>query len=164
MFSKTHFQTLFAYHWHVNQRLMERAAQLSQADYTANPGYGRGSIHEVLFHILLTDRGYRLGLETGRQPAPLPPEDFPDLTSLQTGFEQEQLSWQTLLESLSPAEIEGALDLITTLRGDSRPFPRWQLLQQVILHGMQHHTELAQQLTAKGQSPGDIDFIFFAMR
>jgi len=34
-------------------------------------------------------------------------------------------------------------------------------LQHLILHGMQHHTEIAQLLTLKGQSPGDIDFIFY---
>ncbi|MFN8458639.1 MAG: hypothetical protein U0401_28965 [Anaerolineae bacterium] len=33
--------------------------------------------------------------------------------------------------------------------------------QHLILYGMQHQTELAQLLTAKGRSPGDIDFIFF---
>ena len=39
--------------------------------------------------------------------------------------------------------------------------PLWRVLQHLILHGMQHHAELAQLLTAKGQSPGNLDFIFF---
>lgn len=76
------------------------------------------------------------------------------------GFEQEQLAWQTLLNSLSGAEIENVISL-TTLAGQVYPVPRWRILQHLILHGMQHHTELAQLLTAKGQSFGDIDFIFF---
>jgi uncharacterized damage-inducible protein DinB len=40
-------------------------------------------------------------------------------------------------------------------------FPRWRVLQHLALHGMQHATEIAQLLTVKGQSPGDIDFIFY---
>jgi uncharacterized damage-inducible protein DinB len=46
-------------------------------------------------------------------------------------------------------------------RGDIFPTPRWRVLQHLVLHGMQHHSELAQLLTAKGQSPGNIDFIFY---
>jgi uncharacterized damage-inducible protein DinB len=38
---------------------------------------------------------------------------------------------------------------------------RWRILQHLVLHGMQHHTEIAHGLTVKGHSPGDIDFIFF---
>lgn len=160
MFSQTQFQTLFVYHWHITRRLLECAAKLSEADYQANSGYGYGSIHNLLFHLLRTDQGWRRGLETGQQLAPLLPEDFPNLASLQVGFEQEQLAWQTLLDSLSGAEIEGVISL-TSLAGQTYPIPRWRVLQHLILHGMQHHTELAQLLTAKGQSPGDIDFIFF---
>jgi uncharacterized damage-inducible protein DinB len=160
MFIKSQFQTLFAYHWHTNRRLMECAAKLSEADYIANPGYGHGSIHDLLFHLLRTDQGWRLGLETGRQVSPLRQEDFPNLESLQIGFESEQLAWQALLDTLGEEEIEGDINL-TTWRGDVMTFPRWRILQHLVLHGMQHHSELAQLLTAKGQSPGNIDFIFF---
>ena len=161
MFSQAQFQTLFAYHWHTNRRLMECAARLDEADYQDNPGYGHGSIHALLFHVLRTDQGWRLGLETGRQLSPLRPEDFPTLQSLQAGFEAEQSAWQALLERLGAEEIEGSINL-TNWRGDSMTLPRWRVLQHLVLHGMQHHAELAQALTTKGQSPGNLDFIFFA--
>ena len=160
MSSTAQFQTLFAYHWHTNARLLECAAKLPESDYKAHPGFGHGSIHDLLFHLLRTDYSWRLGLETGQQPAPLNPEDFPDLTTLQAGFEREQTAWQTLLNGLDVEEIEAGIELVRR-SGASAIIPRWRILQHVVLHGMQHHTEVAQLLTAKGQSPGDIDFIFF---
>jgi uncharacterized damage-inducible protein DinB len=158
-FSKSQFQALFAYHWLISQRVIDCAARLDEADYKDDPGYGHGSIHELLFHVLVTDRGWRLGLEAGRQPLPLRLEDFPDLGSLQTGFEAEQQAWKALLDRLSPDEIEGNINL-TSRRGDTGAFPCWRILQHLVLHGMQHYSEASRLLTAKGQSPGDIDFIF----
>ena len=160
MFSKTLFQTLFAYHWHTNGRLLAGAAKLAETDYFANPGYGRGSVHVLLFHLLATHYAWRTALETAQQPAPLLAEDFPDLAALRTGLEREQAAWQALLSKVSAEQIEGEIAL-TTRRGRTSSVAYWRVLQHLILHGMQHHTELAQLLTAQGQSPGDIDFIFF---
>ena len=154
------FQTLFAYHWHTTTRLLECAARLDEPAYRDKPGYGHGSIHDVLFHLLRTDCGWRLALETGKQLSPAPPESYPTLESLRAGFEQEQSAWRALLEKYSAAEIEGEISL-TNWRGEILAMPLWRVLQHLILHGMQHHAELAQLLTAKGQSPGNIDFIFF---
>jgi len=159
-FINSQFRTLFAYHWHTNRKLMDCAAKLEDADYRANPGYGHGSIHDLLFHVLRTDQSWRIGMEAGRQASGLRPEDFPDLGSIQAGLEAEQKAWEELLDRLAAEEIEGAIDL-TNWRGDTVTFPRWRILQHLILHGMQHHSELAQLLTAKGQSPGNLDFIFF---
>jgi uncharacterized damage-inducible protein DinB len=161
MFSKNQFQTLFAYHWHTTQQLLDCAAKLDPAEYSAHPGYGRGSIHTLLFHVLRTDDSWRRGLESGEQQAPLPPEEFPDLAALQQGFAAEQAAWQRYLDGLSAEEIEGEIEL-TNYRGETDFVPFWRTLQHLILHGMQHHTEVAQLLTDKGQSPGDIDFIFYA--
>ena len=160
MFTKIQFQTLFKYHWHTTRRLFECAGKLSEADYRSHPGYGHGSIHDLLFHVLRTDRGWRIGLETGQQVAPLTPDMFPTLAALQTGYADEQRASEAFLDALSSEAIEGNVSL-TTLRGDTRNLSRWRILQHLILHGMQHHTEVAQLLTARGQSPGDLDFIFF---
>ena len=160
MAMKAQFQTLFDYHWHTTSRLMACSAQLNLVDYQEKPGYGHGSIHDLLFHLLRTDRSWRLALQTGKQVSPIRPEDYPTLESLKTGFDQEQAAWQVLLEPLSEAEIDGSVQL-TSWRGDVFTMFRWRILQHLILHGMQHQAELAQLLTAKGQSPGDIDFIFF---
>lgn len=160
MFSKTQFQTLFRYHWHITTRLLDCAARLSTEDYTANPGYGHGSIHDLLSHLLRADLGWRLALETGKQQPRIPAEAYPTLASLSSGFADEQAAWNLLLERLSSEEIEGIISLVT-LRGQAFDIPRWRVLQHLVLHGMQQQTEVAQLLTAKGQSPGDIDFIFF---
>ena len=160
MFSKSLFLNLFAYHWHTNHHLMACAAKLIESQLKDNPGYGHGSIHDLFFHLLRTDQSWRMGLETGRQTSPLREVDYSDLMSLQTGFEGEQQAWQELLESLEPEQIEGNVDL-TNWCGDIITFPRWRILQHIVLHGMQHHSELAQLLTSKGQPPGDMDFIFF---
>jgi uncharacterized damage-inducible protein DinB len=160
MFSQSQFQTLFAYHWHIRSRLLACAAQLSETEYHAHPGYSHGAIHDLLFHLLRTEHSWRIGLETGQQMAPIKPEHYPTLAAIQRGVEQEQQAWQTLLDKLSAAEIEGDVNL-TDWQGETSPTPRWRILQHLMFHGMQHHTELAHLLTAKGQSPGDIDFIFF---
>jgi len=155
------FQKLFAYHWHTTMRLIDCASRLDGATYAEHPGYGHGSIHDLLFHLLRTDLGWRRALESGQQQAPLSAEEFPDLAALRAGFEREQVAWQGLLGELSAEDIAADVTL-TTQRGQSVTWPRWHILQHLILHGMQHHTELAQLLTAKGQSPGDIDFLFYS--
>ena len=82
------------------------------------------------------------------------------MESLKVGFEQEQAAWEHLLGRLSPEEIEGSIDLANR-HGAVFTFPVWRILQHLILHAMQHHAEIAQLLTVKGQSPGNLDFIFF---
>jgi len=100
-------------------------------------------------------------LETGQQPPPLRREDYPDLESLRAGFESEQAAWEALLGKFGEAEIEADVNM-TSLRGETYPIPRWRILQHLVLHGMQHHAEVAQLLTEQGRSPGNLDFIFYA--
>jgi uncharacterized damage-inducible protein DinB len=157
------WSTLFKYHWHVTQKMLAGAAKLDSADYQEQHEYGHGSIHTILFHLLNTMRGWRLGFETGQQQPRLNAADFATLESLQTAFVQEQRAWDGLLASLSAEDIASDIAL-TTIGGASMRFPRWRVLQQLMLHGMQHHSELARLLTIKGQSPGDYDFIFFDER
>ena len=161
MFIKNQFTTLFDYHWHTNQRLISCAAEVSHDDYFAKPGDGLDSIHEILFHILRADSGWRAGLETGVQQLPLAGDDYPDLEALKSGFEREQVAWGKLLDSLTAEQIKAKITL-RRANGAEMDFFFWRILQHVVFHGMQHQSELAHLLTSKGHSPGDIDFLFFA--
>ena len=77
MFIQTQYKTLFAYHFDLIQRLISAAAKLNETDYLDNPGYGQGSIHKLLFHLLVTDLRWRTGLQTGRRMPAVQPEDYP---------------------------------------------------------------------------------------
>jgi uncharacterized damage-inducible protein DinB len=157
---KTQFEVLFAYHWHNTRRLMDLASRLSETDYKDSPGYGHGSIHDLFFHLLRTDQSWRMALQTGKQLSPLRPGDYPDLPTLARAVDAERQDWEDLLAGLSAADIEADVSL-TSWRGNTYNIPRWRVLQHLVLHGMQHHAELAHLLTAIGQSPGDLDFIFY---
>jgi uncharacterized damage-inducible protein DinB len=163
MFTQDQFRILFDYHWHTTRRLLDSAAQLNDADYHENPGYGHGSIHDLFFHLLRTDLTWRLGLELGKQLAGIKIEDYPTLQSLKNGFVDEEKAWNALLETLTDEQIQGDLSL-TNWRGETEAITRWRILQHLALHGMQHHSELARLLTFKGHPPGDLDFIFYGSR
>lgn len=160
MFAKTQFQTQFAYHWHTNKQLLETAVQLDAAAQKEENEYGRGGIYDLFLHLFQADHGWRIALQTGKQIEVAGQEAYPDLTALQAAFAEEMAAWDAFLEGLSVEDIEGMVTL-TSLRDTQFTAPRWRILQHVLFHGMQHHTELAQLLTAKGHSPGDIDFLFF---
>lgn len=160
MTAKTQFQTLYAYHFHTTRQLMDCAEKLTEADYRANPGYGHGSIHDTLFHLLRTDMSWRAALETGEQKAGALPSDFPTLAALRAGFESEENAWAAYLSPITDATASGDVRL-TNWRGEPWVMPLWRILQHVAFHGMQHHAELARALTAFGQSPGNIDFLFY---
>ena len=159
MFVHSQFKTLFNYHFHINERLLAGAAELSDADLREDPGYGRGSIHGLLFHLLGVSHGWREGLETGIRPSSLPIEDYPTVEALQAGFQQEKAKWESHFQNIDDDTIQANTDL--TWGENTMSFPYWRVLNHLIIHGTQHQSELAQLLTEKGHSPGDLDFIFF---
>ncbi len=160
MSSPSQFLTLFAYHFDTTLKLLSLAGELDLTRLEEDPGYGRGSMMGIFVHLLSADRGWRIGLETARQTRPIDPEQAFDIPLLEAEFMQEAAAFTTYLGQVDDSLLAADIDL-TTLRGHIRSFPRWRILQHLLLHGMQHHAELAQRLTEAGHSPGDLDFIFY---
>jgi uncharacterized damage-inducible protein DinB len=155
------YKHLYAYHFDTILRLMSSAGDLSEKDIKERLEDDRRTIQDTLFHLLGTDRSWRLALETGRRPAPLQPENYPDLAALRQGFKKERSAWDSYLAGLLEDEIDQDVELRAG-PGRTMKVGRWKVLQHVLFHGMQHQAELAQLLTNKGRSPGDIDLIFYS--
>lgn len=158
--SEDQLRVLYDYHFHIIARLMDHAEELTENAYREDPGYGRGSVHDLLIHLLATDRSWRVALETGARSQPLDPDELPDLGSLRKLLAAERGSWERLLAELTEADIEAELQ-ISAGPGRTMTAPRWRLRHHVLLHGLQHLAEIAQLLTGEGQSPGDLDFIYY---
>ena len=157
------FTFLFNYHWDTNRRLLEHASQLEPQDYFEDRGYGQGSIHGLFFHLLRTDRDWRIAMETGRRPEPLAFESYPGIEALRGAFEAEEAAWRDYLAALSTEQVQREVAM-QGRGGKSLTFPRWRILEHLVLHGMQHHAELAHWLTEAGHSPGNLDLVFYAPR
>jgi len=154
------YQILFNYHWQTTQRLMGLAAKLDEVDYFHKPEDDSGSLHEKLLHILRANHAWHQSLIAGSQQRPLSRKQFDDIAALQAGFDCEQSSWDEMLAGWTEAELGESVNLIRS-DGTEYCFVLWRILQHLILHGMQHHAEIAQMLTNFGHSPGNLDFIFF---
>jgi uncharacterized damage-inducible protein DinB len=98
---------------------------------------------------------------TGTAPnPPLAPENFPDLPSLEVRWLEESQAMQEYLQGLDDDLLDAEISA-TDWRGNVHQMKRWFILQHLILHGMQHRSEAAELLTRYGQSPGNLDFVFY---
>ncbi len=154
-------QLLSRYHFATTERLLDCAAKIDDAAYRAPSIYNERSIHQVFHHLLQVSRSWRIALETGSQPAALDPDDTTTIDALRDTFAAERDAWAAQLGALDDAAVDADVTVKSQRFPEPWTLPRWRPIVQVILHGMQHHSEIAQALTLAGQSPGNIDMIFF---
>lgn len=146
----------------VRDKLLREARQLSDAEYFAEPEFGGlRSVHATLLHTLATDWVWRNVANNGRLPGPPPsPEDYATLADIEAGWKEEEAAFRTLLDDLDEHDLEAEVDTMSPA-GQAYTMIRWQMLQHMLLHAMQHRTEVAAVLSGHGRSPGDLDFLFF---
>ncbi len=148
----------FSFHFDETQRLLTLARALPDDMYRATNSYSREGIHNTFVHLLGASQLWR-NVIANREPSFSAAEDKADIDALVALFEIERTGWRDLIATF---------DAATLLETIERQSPQgtivltiWQTLQHVILHGLGHHTELARMLTEAGQTPNDIDFLFY---
>ena len=151
------YQIQFSFQFEGTQRLLALARALPDDVYRAKKGYSHDSIHNTFFHLLSADYLWRNAI--ANMPILFPePEDNTSIDAIAALLETERKGWQELLATFDEATLLG------TFKSDSpigpRVIPLWRTLQHVVLHTMQHQTEIARMLTEAGLAPGDIDFFW----
>lgn len=161
MLGKTMLTTMFDYNAATNARILACAAKVSEAQLDAPEEYSRGGIRGTLWHTLIVEYGWRnrcQGVDTRQQPPPVEP------TAPVAAFQQFQREESERAHAyLAGLSVEDLAEPITLKQrdGTERTLARWQILVHFLYHSAQHRSELAALLTRYGQSPGDIDFLFF---
>lgn len=151
------YQIQFNFHFDVLQRLLTLARALPTDRYYAKIGYSHGSIHDTFVHLLGADQLWRKVIADLPHPERLP--ESADIDALDAWLTVERQGWHELLAPFDAVTVFETFARETPW--GSHTFTMWTTLQHVILHGMQHQSELARMLTDVGHSPGDTDFLTY---
>lgn len=142
---------------HANRLVLQTAAAMDEASFTAQSSPSHGSVQALLTHMLTTEFFF-LARSEGK---PVNPKGAPDKTlSLQeitVAFSQiaeerfKYLNWVT---------DEKLLEIVDIPIGE-HPFKlaRWQLLTQSLLHSAHHRGELSIVMTGLGHPLPTLDAI-----
>lgn len=161
MVSKQYFQSVFGYHFWANGRILDKASCISPAEFEENLGVGHGSLQSTLYHMLRTEDIWAQLVKDGELTAEVLVEDhYTNLTTIKAKWREIEQTYLFFLDRSADKDFE-AIVAVKDQNGIVTPFQRWRMLQHVLYHGAQHRAEAALILTHLGQSPGDLDFIFY---
>ena len=141
--NKNELLTLARYDFWANGRLLATAQSLTMNQLTEplDPDPGWGTLRGILVHMLDTEFGWRATVQAQDADTILQEEDFPDIASLQAQWIKEEAAWLAFINGLTSEQL-------------SQPYGDppsgmvvWQTIMHVLLHSMQHRSEVAFNLT-----------------
>jgi uncharacterized damage-inducible protein DinB len=156
--------TLVDYSAWATGHILDAAARLEPAQFTATPDPNTASLQSILVHAFSAERLWRGRLQSGVSP-PMPhSDDIPDVDALRRLWHEEAAAFREYLTTLDDGAMEETVQFRRFSGELSDPIARWVVVTQLVTHGAQHRSEAATLLTTYGQSPGDLDFLFFILR
>ena len=156
--------TLVEYNKWANNRLMRRAAHLSEEQLTEPCWLSQGNLYDTLFHTADAQWSWRLACQAGQLPrGRLSQAQFANITAFRTYWQEEDAALIKYVTSLSAAALN---ETVQFSWAQARPRSRtlWHILAHVVNHGSIHRSEMGQYMATLGRSPGNMDFIMYTSR
>ena len=148
---------LVRFHAWANDRILTKAAGLSDEELRKAAVFDHGSAFQTLRHLVDVDWSWRefcTGNDVGETYVWDHGFELDDLPAIHAFCLEEDRRLRTYVESLDDAAVNEWLSMSADFGA-----PRWLVLAHVVNHGTQHRSELARYLTECGHSPGDLDLL-----
>lgn len=150
-------RTLYAYNRWANERVCDAARQLETGG-KVHPS--RSSVRDTLVHILW---GEWLWLQRWRGESPMimfNPNDFPDVTAMEAGWDAVWREQQQFIERLTDQELRARVSY-ENLQGQRWEYTRGEMMQHVVNHSSYHRGQVALLLRQLGSVATATDFLMF---
>jgi uncharacterized damage-inducible protein DinB len=150
---------LFDFTYWANRALLDRAAEITDDQWTSPMPRLTRNLRGTLVHELDVEWSWRLRL-MGEPPerwgpeAELREEDFPTVASLAERWAADEVEMRAWLGSLTDEAIESIVDL-----GGRNRLPLSAFLNHIVVHGVIQRADGAALLTDLGHSPGDLEYL-----
>lgn len=147
-----------------NNQVLATASKLSERELGADDSVPHGGIVPLLAHSLVAPQRWLFEWEGSAT------FDIEEIRALKTldetrvVYEHTHAELRRFFDGMNEGDTVRTFELSERwLNHAGKGVPLWQPAMQVILHSMQHRAELAEALTKRGASPGELDFIGWAV-
>ena len=151
---------LYKYNQWTNKKILGATSMVTQEQFLAPASFPHGGLRGTLVHALFAEWIWRNRWEGTSPTVRLKPDDFPTFEALRARWTEEEKLLMAFVENVTEERLNSKFSYKAT---DGTPHERilWHAMAHLVNHGTQHKTEAAAMLTDFGQSPGDIDMIFY---
>lgn len=159
---KLHFQQQFTYNDWAWQHVFASVRQLSAESYRQDRGFFWGSIHGMLVHSLSAESIW-LERSKGNSPRTLfDPASYADFDAVLAHWSIVTDTWYSYLDELDADMLYKAVAYRST-EGEARENSQADILQHLVLHGMEHRSQLTPTLYQLGVPTPSLDYIYFML-
>ncbi len=144
---------LFDYTAWANARILAAAARVPAEEFT-QAALGPCRLHDTLRHILQTEMFWRSEWQGVADASAGLPALFPTVEALRVRWAEETRTLAAFLRTLADEDLRRRMSAPS-----APPETLGQQLLHLVLHGVQHRSEVALLLTDLGQSPGWMDLL-----
>ncbi len=149
---------VYDYYYWATKRILAAASRISQEQFVAPSQYHGDSLRDILVHTLSAERRWRSSWQRRERPPRMSSDEVPTIEALSARWREEEREMRDWLATLGDDDICRA-----SPHPELNDRPLWQYMLHVANHGTQHRSEAAMLLTSYGQSPGDLDLVFFLL-
>lgn len=159
---------LYGYNTWATGQVLDAAEKLAPEQLHAPGQAGHGSIRDTLLHLLATHHGWLQWWDGSLPPLEAynlreDPDDFPNVAALRALLDKTDRQTGAFLATID-GDDPGRIYAWELPDGKRWEMPLWGMLVHIVNHCTQHRAEAAAMLSALGQSPGDLDLIFYLAR
>jgi uncharacterized damage-inducible protein DinB len=156
-------RAFYEYNEYANNRLLESASKLSEADFSRELTVSFGSIEGNLAHIVAGQVVWLERWRTGSNSRSLEEaQALRGLDAVREAFNRSHLDLNEFMNGLTDERLNSVL-AYTDSRGDPYKRELWKLVLHVGNHGSYHRGETAIALTGIGHNPGNLDYSYFEL-
>ena len=151
---------LYKYNQWSSKKILDAASKITHEQFIAPAAFPHGGLRSTLVHAVFAEWIWRNRWEGTSPTVRLKPDDFPTFEALRARWTEEEKLLMAFVENVTEERLNSKFSYKAT---DGTPHERilWHAMAHLVNHGTQHKTEAAAMLTDFGQSPGDIDMIFY---
>ena len=155
-----HVRSLVEYNQWANAKMLAACEDLSDEELRKDRGASRGSISALLWHIGQVEAGwFSRASETEPEPVCEPAAPLAELRQMIERVDAKMVEWT---RSVSDEALAKEVRFSRPGDDEYKAFV-WQPLTTLLMHSSQHRAEIGVMLAAVDLSPGDLDFVYFAI-